>query len=195
MKISISTGNIKMGNIPSISLPPGSSCPAGVPCFQDCYANKAYLIPARQAWQKNMDLYQSDPESFFIVISEYLSTHRLSVRFFRYHVGGDFPDAAYLDHCINLANTFKNVNFLSFTKRYELISKVQFPPNFTVIASSWPGLPMPRQIRKRFPVAWMQDGNESRVPKSALICPGFCDACGMCWQIRKLNCDVCFYKH
>lgn len=195
MKLSISNGNMKMGQIPSVSLPPGLSCPPKIPCFKDCYANKGYLIPARQAWTRNMMIYQEEPETYFIQLAEFLSSHRLSVRFFRFHIGGDFPDLGYIEHCINIAQAFKEVNFLAFTKCYGMISAFSFPSNFTVIASAWPGLPMPRKIKKKFRIAWMQNGEEKRIPKSAILCPGYCDACGMCWQIEKIGKDVVFHKH
>ena len=40
MKVSISKGNSKMGAIPSVSLPPITTCAAGCTCAKKCYAAK-----------------------------------------------------------------------------------------------------------------------------------------------------------
>ena len=58
--ISISKGNIKMGDISSISLPAVVTCRPDAPCFLKCYARKmcAYRDTVRAAYERNLDIYR-----------------------------------------------------------------------------------------------------------------------------------------
>lgn len=201
MRLSISKGNIKLGsgkNAPhSISLPPGLSCPPGVPCLADCYARKRgynFRKTVKNAWDRNWRTWQTTPSKFEQEVCAYLMVHEPG--WFRWHVGGDIPNADYLLMMQRTARAFPNVKFLAFTKQYEIAYKglKGTPPNLQLVLSMWPGwgAPLPD---KRLPHAWMQDGAENRVPADALECPGCCEECGMCWSLSRLGLDVVFRKH
>ena len=51
-----------------------------------------------------------------------------------------------------------------------------------------------RLPKTTLPLAYMQDGTEKRVT-NALECPGNCETCGMCWNLKSLNKNVVFKKH
>lgn len=193
MKISVSPGNIKLGAIPNISLPPGLSCQPGVPCVADCYAQKAVRLykPAREAWQRNWQIYRDDPEDYFGQVSMWVSDH--TPDFFRWHVAGDIPEQRYFSGMINVAFEYSETRFLCFTKNYGVTNQVFVPKNLAVVHSAWPGYPAPPGD---LPIAWMQDGTEKRVPGDALKCAGHCGYCGgTCWHLKELGKDVVFNKH
>jgi len=197
-KISIAKGNTKMGNgMPSISLPPGVTCSeeARKTCLKECYIMKAFRMykQTRAAYRRNLKIYQRNPSDFFGQLEKFLEKRQ--PRFFRFFVGGDFPDQPFVNMSLQLARKFPNVKFLAFTKRYHFDFGNK-PDNFAVVLSMWPGMKDDVRLGSvNFPRAWMQDGTETRIPKSAIECHGGCSTCGMCWNLGKLGKDVYFHKH
>lgn len=195
--ITVSNGNIKLGYVPSISLPPIKSCRKNAPCSKDCYALKSYrLYPSvRKAWNKNLDTYNKDNSFYFECLSSWLKIKQ--PKFFRFHISGDIPDIEYLERVVITAAGFENIKFLIFTKRYDIVNKYlrygqTIPGNLSIVFSAWPGLRLNNPYK--FPVAYMQDGNEKRV-NNAIECPGNCESCGMCWGLKNINKNVVFHKH
>lgn len=148
--ISISSGNIKMGDISSISLPAVVTCRPDAPCFQKCYARKmcAYRETVRAAYERNLDIYRNNPESYW----RQLRAHCSMVSAFRFHVSGDIPDIQYLEGMIKLARDCKNCQFLAFTKRAEWVNdkisalkkqKKALPKNLHIVISNWGSWTLP----------------------------------------------------
>jgi hypothetical protein len=192
MKISISRGNLKLGNIPSISLPPVISCPPRVPCSILCYALKAYRNHhnTKTAYDRNLEILRLNPGVYFRQIMDYLSNRR--PKYFRFHVSGDFISAAHLDSTIELIKDFPKTRFLAFTKNHDILPRLStLPKNLSLIPSLWPGW---GKRPKGYRVAFMRDGNETRA-NNAIECPGSCADCKACWNIRSLRRDVVFGKH
>jgi hypothetical protein len=190
--ITISDGNRKVGSVPSISLPPVITCNPKAKCFKDCYVLKSYRIypSVRQAYQKNLNTYNADPDLYFDAISAWLKIRRPTL--FRYHVSGDIPDYHYLSGMVKLAAQFPEIKFLAFTKRYNLNKLFKnVPANLSIIISAWPGMRLPKTTQ---PIAFMDDGNEKRI-NNALECFGNCETCGMCWSLKTINKNVVFKKH
>ena len=207
MTVHISSGNSKLGkHIPNISLPPGYTCVKGVPCAEasSCYAHKAWrqYPNVRRAWTENLIHFMMQPENYFIQIQQYLWLHK--PKRFRWHVAGDIPNQDYLEHMILIAKLNRLTAFLCFTKRYEL-SYSGLPSNLSIIASAWPGysivhVPWTAEAINYvtggfLPIAWCQDGTETRIPHDAIACPGSCDGCDECWSLRQTGKDVWFHKH
>lgn len=190
-RVSIVSGNSKLGLIDNISLTPGSTCAAGVPCRRVCYAMKAWqqYPKVRRAWKGNEKTARDNPEYFFDCIDKYLV--KKEPRFFRIHVAGDFFSRDYLTGWYTVARKHPGTRFLAFTKRYDLLNTPGRPGNFQMIVSAWPGLRLPRT---RLPIAYMQDGTETRV-KNALECPGCCETCGMCFNLSSTGKSVVFHAH
>lgn len=188
-KVSISQGNLKMGNVASVSLPPIAACGNCRHCARDCYARKAYrLYPAtRAAWDRNLQLARDDRAGYFAQVRDSLRRPR----FFRWHVAGDILDQDYLDRMKAIARELPAVKFWAFTKMHDLDFR-RLPRNLTIVLSMWPGMPVPRS---KLPRAWMQDGTETRIPTNAIECPGNCETCGACAELRKIGRDVFFRKH
>ena len=134
----LSPGNSKIGKVLNVSLPPVVSCPAGVPCGRLCYARKAFRSypTAREAWEHNWDLLQSDPDAFFAGIADSIDEERPEL--FRWWVSGDTPDQECLRRQFELARIFPRVRFLQFTKNHGLDFRGR-PGNFALVLSMWPG--------------------------------------------------------
>ena len=191
MRVHISPGNQKLGEIPNVSTSPRAACNPAAPCTRSgCYAARALRYPhTRTAWRENLYLAQHERPRFFNVIGRYLQ--KKQPRFFRWHVAGDILDADYLQRMHHTAQENPNTLFLAFTKRHEL-SFPRAPENLSIVFSQWPQW---QHVTRRRPRAWMQDGTETRIPANALECPGNCENCGFCWNLKKIGRDVFFLKH
>ena len=191
--VTISEGNVKLGTLPSISLPPIVTCNKKAPCCNgDCYAlnGNFNFDSVKKACAKNLNTFKSDPVLFLQCVSEWIRIRKPS--FFRWHVAGDIPNKTYLNQMIFLAKKHPNVKFLAFTKKYNLLKyATDVPENLSIIVSAWPGLRLPKTS---LPIAFMDNGSEKRI-KDVIECPGKCETCGMCWNLPKLGKNVVFKYH
>jgi len=207
MKLSISKGNIKLGKIYNISLPPVKSCGKNLPCYATCYAQKAYrMYPGvRKAWNKNFAVYKKDSSDYFKQIDDFLTEKKPT--HFRWHVAGDFPDVDYYVRVLGIADKHKDVKFLAFTKRFDMLKQIHALPreNLSIVLSAWFNLRLDKGLRNQYPVAWMDDKKnpDQRIPSTlrgeAIACPSNCQICikkdMSCWNLRKIGLDVVFLKH
>lgn len=198
MKTKISAGNNKLGTIANISLTPGRTCSpeACKTCLTGgCYAMKSYRMykNVRAAWDNNTELALTALDVMEGDLMRYFSGVN-APRFFRVHVGGDFVSREYAEMWARVAVANPNTNFLAFTKQWNMIRGIEFPANFSMVLSSWPGTTIPEDLRELYSVAWLDDGSEE-VPADAVECPGNCATCGVCWSLAKRHLDVKFAKH
>ena len=202
MTVSISKGNTKMGAIPSVSLPPVVTCPKGAPCAGKCYAAKLCRIypSVRKAYQNNLDILGED-------WGEYWRQVRAAVamtKYFRFHVSGDIPNAAYFKEMVITARQNPGTQILAFTKRYGIVNHYidvfgNLPANLRLIFSRWDSawnvhihnphnLPMSAVIFKGI-------SNQTEFDK---ICGGNCTACACqgvgCWELKNGE-TIAFYEH
>ena len=194
--MSISVGNSKVGSIPNVSLPPIKSCGNCEYCAASCYAKKSYRMYAdtRASWDHNFETAKNDPAAYFKMIETYLGKKRKKpLEFFRWHVSGDILSQDYLNNMIRIAKRFPQIKFLAFTKMFSLTYR-GLPSNLQIVFSIFPGMPLPKR-KKGIRFAWMQDGTENRIPQKAIFCPGFCESCGLCWNLSAISADVFFKKH
>jgi hypothetical protein len=197
--VSITKGNMKLGEKETwnINLPPHLSC-KDKPCFKEgcCYNFKAWrqYPNVRESWGHNSDLYSSSPKKYFDSVIDKIKKATKPPKFFRWHAAGEIPDQEYFRGIKRVAREFPKIKFLCFTKQYHLYFR-EIPENLQVIISAWPGLDIPKSLRKRFPVAWMMDGRENRKPRNPVECPGHCPSCRACWNLSKMKRDVVFHKH
>ena len=183
----LSPGNSKLGKIHNISLPPIKTCVKGVPCADGkCYALKAWrqYPGVREAWQHNLEAYLKHPKEYFEIISDYI--YGKSLKYFRWHVGGDIPTVEYLEGMIRVALENPSTQFLAYTKRYEFFP-TEIPENLRIVLSAWPGYPLPDV---EMPIAWLSHDN--RRGNGAIECPNNCDKCLQCFGTTK---DVVFHIH
>lgn len=198
MKVSISTGNRKMGAIPSVSLPACTTCNPNAPCFAKCYAKKLERIypTVRDAYANNLEILKTDPTQYWKEIRRAASM----ARYFRFHVSGDIVNADYLTEMVITAKWLPGTEFLAFTKQYHIVNEWinnggEIPQNLHIIYSNWG--------------EWKCD-NPHSLPTSAVIfkgtepaedwkiCGGNCTECACrgvgCWELKKGE-TIAFYEH
>jgi len=196
-KTRISKGNIKIGNNTwNINLPPHKTCQKRA-CFKEecCYNFKAWrMFPSvRMAWDSNWNHYNEDKTQFFDDIILSLTRAKNPPKWFRWQAAGEIPDQEYFEGMKRVAVAFPEIKFLVFTKKYDLYF-YNIPKNLNIVISAWPGMEIPRRLKRRFPIAWMIDGRETRKPKNGFECPGHCPECRACWSLSKGK-DVIFHRH
>jgi hypothetical protein len=196
----ISEGNRKLGAIPSVSLHPklscGKGCTSPLLCMKDCYAMKMLgYTSVAPGWTQNYHLWQENPSAYFAAIRDFL--YAKQPKRFRWHVGGDIPDASYLNHVVYLAKIFPHIAFRAFTKADKFLPdehpKVK---NLKIGISRWPGMSI-RPGLTGYTYSWIIPNTASKacregrltdaaykIPKSALNCPGNCESCAACWTMR-----------
>ena len=150
LKIHISAGNMKLGAIMNISIPPVTTCHNCSTCKKYCYAVRSYnrLPDTAAAWNENYMLFLTDPDRYFSEISAAVKLQR----FFRWHVSGDIVNGAYLAGMIRVAIENPKVEFLAFTKAYQIVNAAiaagaVIPGNLHLLFSAAPGVDMPNPYR------------------------------------------------
>lgn len=209
--ISLSSGNSKMGSIPSVSLPAIKTCRL-CDCHNKCYAKKLERLrpTVRKAYQRNLDILTSDPDTYWREVEASI----MMSRFFRFHVSGDIPSEEYFRKMVEVAKRNPHCEILCFTKRYEIVNEsisrmylasiygttihppfgnpsimadAVIPKNLHIIFSAWDGFDMDNLFE--LPVAYVRfrDGHTA-APANALACQGNCSECartdGGCWSLK-----------
>lgn len=199
MHVSISKSNIKMGAIPSVSLPSISTCRI-CDCHKKCYANKIEKLrpTVKDAYQRNLKILMTDPNTYWREVEAAI----MLSRFFRFHVSGDILDSTYFFKMVEIANRNSHCEILCFTKKYEIVNeylkrKLILPKNLHIIFSGWPGLVMdnPHEL----PEAHVLFRDKTTTAKEgAYQCGGNCAECaktsGGCWNLKRGE-QVIFNEH
>lgn len=204
----ISTSNSKLGDIPSFNLLPGLTCSPDSckHCLREgCYAVKnafrcGYNVQKNStlhAWTDNTVLAMTRLSELEDMLVSYLSRVRFSIKLFRIHSSGDFFSVEYAEMWYRIAKMFPDIRFLAFTKQWDVVRLVPFYSlsNFSLVLSGWTGITIPEDLRTFYHCAWCNDGQETRIPENAMMCPGSCETCGMCWYLNELQRDTQFIKH
>lgn len=197
-KLSISNGNSKMGQIPSVSLPPIVTCKHCETCAKDCYASKLCKMrkTVRDAYNRNLDLLKVDRDEYFRQVKGAC----LMTRYFRFHVSGDIVDSDYLDRMVKIARECKTTEILAFTKNYEAVNGYfethRKPKNLHLIFS------LPFDGAKidnphNLPTAAVIFKGQA-VPDNYKMCGGNCTECACrgvgCWELKNGE-TIAFHKH
>ena len=203
MSVKISRSNSKLGIIPSVNLPPVTTCRTDAPCAKECYAMKGRFRFAgvKENMTSNYELYRSNPEEYFDGIKNAINNGFVSYSYFRWHAAGDIVDKQYFDNMVKIAEELPQTSFLAFTKKYELVNEYiksgeVIPPNLHIVFSAW-GSALALDNPYEFPVAYVRfkcDTENRDIPDSAVECSGNCTTCLQCWNIGHGE-SVVFNKH
>ena len=202
LHVSISNANSKMGNVASVSLMPGITCPyvnrCKGTCGSECYAAKlCNLRPSvRKAWARNTAIYQAEPDRYWEEVNAAIA----AVRFFRFHVDGEIISGRYFAGMVESACRNPGTQILVFTKRWEVVSawidaNGALPENLHVLFSGWEGMqPInPHNLSETN----VYDRHAEPDP-SWLLCGGNCFNCACrgvgCWQAKRGD-VIAFEKH
>lgn len=197
--VKISSGNSKMGSVPSVSLPSIKTC-RQCACQSKCYAQKLErLRPAvRNAYQHNLEVLINEPETYWREVEASV----MMSRFFRFHVSGDIPNSEYLTNMVAVASRNPHCEILCFTKRYEMVNEFieqngELPSNLHMIFSGWIGLDMVNPFSLPEAHVRYRDGSTTACD-NAVECGGNCTECAMidggCWNLQKGQ-QVVFNEH
>ena len=200
MNVKISTGNSKMGAIPSVSLPAGVTCRTDCECSNKCYAKRLERMrpSVRQAYKHNYDLLNSDSDTYWREVEASI----MMSRFFRYHVSGDIPDNVYFAHMIEVAQRNPHCEMLCFTKKYDIVNEFldfggTIPQNLHIIFSGWRDINMVNPYNLPEAHVCYRDGSTT-AREDAKMCGGNCTECaiteGGCWAARSGE-QVVFNEH
>lgn len=194
---SISKGNIKMGDIPSVSLPPLVTC-APAACktcgCQGCYAKKIYNLrtTVRNAYDRNLSILKDNPEQYWREVESAI----MGSTAFRFHVSGDIPNTEYLQHMVEIAERNKHCEIIAFTKRFDFCNEwlannnYEFPQNLHIIYSAWKGLEMINPFNMPECHVIFKDGTmTASEEKTSYYCSGNCFECFKnkhhCFSLKK----------
>lgn len=200
MNIKVSSGNAKMGTIPSISLPAGITCRGDCECQKKCYAKKLERLrkTVRDAYQHNYDLLNQDSDTYWREVEASI----MMSRFFRFHVSGDIPDCVYFAHMIEVAERNKHCEILCFTKKFNIVNQHldmggTIPANLHIVFSGWKGLKMDNPYLLPEAHVRYRDGYTT-ASANAKECGGNCTECaiteGGCWTLKEGE-QVVFNEH
>lgn len=200
MNVKISNGNAKMGAIPSVSLPAGVTCRSDCECSKKCYAKRLERMrpSVRQAYKHNYDLLNSDPNTYWREVEASI----MMSRFFRFHVSGGIPDAAYFEHMVDIARTNTHCEILCFTKKYDIVNSHiniigKLPKNLHIIFSGWHDIEMVNPYNLPEAHVRYRDGSTT-AREDAKLCGGNCTECaitdGGCWTAKHGE-QVVFNEH
>lgn len=200
-KISISAANRKMGEIPSVSLPPVVTCAAGVPCAKKCYACKLCRIYpfVKSAYNHNYSILNNDPAAYWLQVT----ASAMVTKYFRFHVSGDIPTAEYFNNMIATAEKVPTTEFLCFTKQYSIVNNYidnggEIPANLHIIFSRWDdcsgwNTPNPYRLPESTVIFKGED-----IPENVKVCGGNCAECACrgvgCWELKNGE-TIAFYEH
>ena len=201
LKVSISYGNSKMGAIPSVSLPPVTTCPTGAPCAAKCYAAKLCRIypTVKKAYQNNLDILNADWMEYWRQVRDVVKVSK----YFRFHVSGDIPNAPYFAEMVTTAKQNPHTKILAFTKQYNIVNHYidmfgALPENLKVIFSRWsPEWDLTIHNPHNLPMSAVIFKNTNNIEYDK-ICGGNCTECACrgvgCWEL-KLGETIAFYEH
>ena len=199
----ISKGNIKMGQIQSVSLPPVVTCSslACKFCGKKCYARKMCKLrpTVKESYDNNLDILMNDKELFW---REVEGSIKLTT-YFRFFVSGDIYDKDFLENMVLCARKNKHCNILCFTKKYSLVNEYlehhRLPKNLNIVFSAWKGLDMPNPFNLPTAEVMYKDGTSTAEEgKKYIYCSGNCSECisekRSCWNLKKGE-GVIFAEH
>ena len=197
----ITSGNTKLSvSIPSINLPAGITCRTDAPCFRACYAKRGHFMykNIQKCYKENLDHYMTDADGYFDDIIKQIKQPLVIYRYVRWHSSGDIVDYYYLLGMVKVAKACKGVNFLCFTKKYELVNKYldngnSLPSNLKIVFSGWDSewtFDNPHNL----PVSLVRFKDDTRDFSKAKKCDGKCYECVACWKLKKGQ-TVVFDKH
>ena len=199
----ISKGNIKMGVIQSVSLPPIVTCsPSACSfCGKKCYARKICKLrrTVKESYDNNLDILRNDKEKFWREVNAAVAL----TTYFRFFVSGDIYDKDFLENMVLCARKNKHCNILCFTKKYSLVNEYlkhhRLPKNLNIVFSAWKGLEMPNPFNLPTAEVMYKDGTSTAEEgKKYIYCSGNCSECisekRSCWNLKKAE-GVIFAEH
>ena len=192
IKMCISAGNDKIGRVMNVSMMPVLTCGNCSHCAPFCYDVRSCIRfnnTTLQARIRNTVLFKKDPAEYFHRIREKIRRAR-TCRHFRWHVGGEIPNAEYFAEMVRIAEEFPEWTFWTYTKMYRIVNDyvakhgddrfAAIPENLHIMFSRWDGMPMNNPYGFPEFVCRLDAGNVDTPAEwfdSHHKCPGKCRIC------------------
>lgn len=195
-EVSISTSNRKTGPCCNDLAFPICTCRADAPCRNGgCYCEKGTqkMAVVIAAYARNLRLYNEDPVDFWEQVKFKIKHNPQPL--FRWNDCGDIPDYDFFCGMVDLARTFPEIKFVSFTKKYNIVNNWidkngNLPDNFNVLFSAW-HVGWKVENPHNLPVAYVDFKDKTlnpEFPKGITGCPNqkdktiTCSICRKCWN-------------
>lgn len=129
-----------------------------------------------------------DSDDYFDTIIKQLKQPLVIYKYVRWHSSGDIVDIKYLNGMCRVAHNCKQIKFLCFTKKYEIVNEylskgAVIPPNLKIVFSGWDEswhFDNPYKL----PVALVRFKNDKRDFSKCKECSGKCYECVACWKLK-----------
>lgn len=179
----VSKGNSKIGKTLNFSFPIEKTCRKDCECYKlkICYGcSGCYLFGSNQArYSENFNYYVNHSTKEFVnMISKAII--KLNSDTVRFNNVGDIPDMRFITCLDILADTFPDVSFYGYTKKYEIVNRWIaengfYHSNLTIIFSHWlnrDGSYFPMDNKYNLPISeFIPIGMEYLTEKVTHICP------------------------
>lgn len=198
----LSQGNSKLGRIFNANLPAIVTCIPNAPCAKDCYACKGtFCFPVVKArYAENLAAWEDNHELTKLDILSQLKGNKAG--YFRWHASGDIPEMDYLSMMVQIAEERPNIQFLAFTKKFDMINDYirmmdctkitpAIPSNLNIVFSIWEGLACENVFG--LPTATVYEHRLIQDGRS-YPCQLSCVDCKICWNLKEGE-QVVFHKH
>lgn len=207
LEVAVSEGNVKVDDIPNVSLPPIFTCPHCNECKKECYDIKACLAypSVMKARARNYSILKRNAELFWKQLHDKirkLLNRKKGMQFFRFEVGGDIISKSYFEGMIKTARLFPTVTFWTYTKAHSIVNKyVQehggskaeaIPRNLSVMFSRWEGMTTENPYGFG---EFIAIGKDETPPAGAWKCIGNCRKCAELKRGCPVNETAWCYKH
>ena len=175
----------------------------GTGCGKDCYVNKfwrlgGYFYESNNTLRAYADntayaiLHLSDLEKEIDAFLTELENDPDRPNFFRIHSSGDFFSKAYYNMWIRLVEKHVKIQFLAFTKQFDVIDeRPATMDNFSLRLSGGWNIEIPEHLKKLYPVSVCIETIDELL-NGYILCPGNCETCLTCWN---KNVNTAFLKH
>jgi len=184
LKISVSSGNTKIGKVWNVSTAPVITCGNCKECIHFCYAIRD-IYHWGYEWEENSvakaralntAILFNDREDFFNQLETFCSNRR-KIKVMRLHVAGEMVDYDYFCRVVKLAENRPNWLFWTYTKMHDFVNRYiaengSLPNNLHVMFSHW----MDCDIEN--PYNQPEFRTVENVPENATnVCGGDCQYC------------------
>lgn len=185
LEVCISNGNMKVGNVPNVSLPADFTCPNCSTCTKDCYDKKACIQYKNvlKARARNYSILKRNYELYWQQIRSKIA--KLKTKYFRFHVSGDIISEMYFSDMVKTARMFPHIRFWTYTKAFESVNEYvrthggrrdkAIPENLSVMFSAWTDKLIPENPYG-FPV-FLAMAEKQEKPEGFMYCPSDCSWC------------------
>ena len=202
--ISVNNGNQKTGIGCLTMSMPTITCRCDAPCKKGCYCMRGHqqFSAVQGAYYRNWRIWNEAPEKFEEQLNAILTFSGINM--FRYNDAGEIPDVKFLAMMFRVADKHPDIQFLAYTKKYELINEFlddgnTLPKNLTIRFSAWDkdwNIPNPYNLPMAY-VDFIDKELNPDIPVNAFTCPGkketTCSTCKICW--KKSVKAVKFHQH